>query len=538
MTGLPQPGTPWPPKPYDQVLDACAEWQAWWVGDPTALRSYYGGGKVAAFDTTSTARSLTARSKRAWSAFWGKQTPTLNQPKKLHVPVAADLGRIAASTLLSEPVTFTPDDADKDLADLVDDVLNTDDNYSRMLVAEESASMLSGVYGRIVWDKNVADHTWIDYVDTDRAIPEFKWGKLVGCTFWTELDSDSDNIVLRHLEHYSKGRVEHALYQGTSTDLGRVIPLTEHPDTADIRVTDGGFVDLAGVDELGVEYFPNMRPNPQWRNEPALRHLGRSDLSIDVLQLLDAIDEVWSSWMRDIDLGKARVFVTEGLLTNRGPGQGSTFDTDQAIYSPIGQMVKEGESTSHIQAEQFAIRVDEHRSTFEALLRQVLGRVGYSPLTFGLSDEVAATATEIGAKERDTSRTRSSKIRLRSGLSRLVTTQMRVEAAVFGGTAPTETIRVEWPDADQASPREVAETAELLKRAEAASTQTRVQMVHPDWTPEQVDEEVSRIQDESSAPISILGPGESNFGGPAADEDESEQPTDGPEEGEPAPFGQ
>lgn len=514
MTGLPAPGTPWPPKPYDQVLDACQEWQAWWTGDPDALRDYYTGGRnTIGYDSVSTSRSLRARSKRAWQAWWGRPQPTANPPKKLHVPVAADIGRIAASILLSEPVTFSPADPDTALAGLVDDVLNTDDTYSRMLVAEESASMLSGVFGRIVWDAQVSDHTWIDWVDADRAIPHFRWGQLVAVTFWTELDNGGeDNVVLRHLEHYSRGSVEHALYQGTATNLGRLIPLTEHEDTAHIPVTDGGFVPL-GVDELGVEYFPNMRPNPQWRNVPALRHLGRSDLSIDVIQLLDAIDEVWSSWMNDLQIGRGRIIVSEDMLRVKGAGQGTTFDYDQTVYSPVGNRItKESSAESVIEAHQFEIRVDEHRATFEALLRQVLSRVGYSPLTFGLSDEVAATATEVGAKERDTNRTRSAKIRMRkSALSRLATTQMRVEAAVFNSPAPTDQIRVEWPNADQASPRDIAETADLLKRAEAASTETRVQMIHPEWTPEQVAEEVARIRDESSMPISILGPSESTF---------------------------
>ena len=201
-----------------------------------------------------------------------------------------------------------------------------------------------------------------------------------------------------------------------------------------------------------------------------------------------------------------------------------------------GVFVKDGEESQLIQAEQFEIRVEEHRATFEALLRQVLGRVGYSPLTFGLSDEVAATATEVGAKERDTNRTRDAKIRLWSGLSRLATTQLRVDAAIFDGQAPSEPIKVEWPDTNQATPREIAETAGLLKAAEAASTKTLVQMVHPDWDDEQVDEEVELIQGEAAPPISIIGPGESNFGAPddgnadeaAGDEDEPQPPAANP----------
>lgn len=530
MTGLPAANTAWPPAPHDIVLDACREWQAWWTGDPELLADFYRGNTTAAYDSTSKARrnTLSARSRRAWDAWWGRTPQSGTAPRKLHVPVAADIGRISAATLLSEPVTFSPADGENQaVSDLVDAVCNTDENYARMLVGAESASMLSGVYGRIVWDREIDDHTWVDYVDADHAIPEFRWGRLVGCTFWTELDHDlGDNVVLRHVEHYSRGFIDHALYQGTRDNIGRPIPLTEHGDTVRLAgmVADGTRIAF-NVDELAVEYLPNMRPNPQWRNDPVLRHLGRSDLTIDVIRLLDAIDETWSSWMRDLEIGRGRMFASEELLRPAGPGKGSSFDLDQTTFSPLSSFFSDGNLSSVLEAQQFEIRVEEHRTTAEALLRQVLGRVGYSPLTFGLSDEVAATATEIGAKERDTNRTRDARIRLWSGLSRLTTTQLRIEAAFGNGQAPSEPIRVEWPDTNQATPREIAETAQLLKAAESASIDTRVRMVHPDWDDTQVEAEVKLIQDESTAPISILGPGESDFGKPA-DEGETEDEGD------------
>jgi hypothetical protein len=512
-------------------LDACRERQAWWSGDPYDLRAYYLNSDGTGATSADANRS---RVKRAWSAFWGRYNPTANPPRRLHVPVAADIGRIAASTLFSEPVTFKA--AEKENAavqELIDATLNTDDNYSRMLVAAESSSMLSGVYGRVVWDAEVdAEHTWIDYVDADRAIPEFRWGRLTGVTFWTELEhNDGDNVVLRHLEYYRKGAIEHSLYRGSKDNIGQPIDLTRHDATEHLAAhLVGGTIIATGVDELAAEYFPNMRPNPQWRNEPALRHLGRSDLTIDVIRLLDAMDETWSSWMRDLDLGKGRMFASEELLRNMGAGKGSHFDADQTVFSPIGSAVKDGEVMSLLQAQQFAIRVDEHQRTFEALLRQAIARVGYSPITFGLQDEVAATATEVDAKERDTNSTRSAKIRLWSGLSRLSTVQLRIEAHIFKGVEPTEPIEIEWPDTHQESPRAIADTAEILSRAKAASTETLVRMVNPDWDDKQIEAEVALIQDETAPPVSIMGPQETDFG--AAD------PTIPPAEGDPAAVDQ
>ena len=42
---------------------------------------------------------------------------------------------------------------------------------------------------------------------------------------------------------------------------------------------------------------------------------------------------------------------------------------------------------------------------------------------------------------------------------------------------------------------ERAQTANLLAAASAASTDTLVRMIHPEWEDEQVDEEVAKIED-------------------------------------------
>ena len=44
----------------------------------------------------------------------------------------------------------------------------------------------------------------------------------------------------------------------------------------------------------------------------------------------------------------------------------------------------------------------------------------------------------------------------------------------------------------------MAQTAKALRDADSASLQTRVQMVHPDWNSDAVDEEVDRIREERS----------------------------------------
>lgn len=516
MIDLPANGIAWPPKPHNLVLEACAERQVWWEGDPEKLAAFYGGNTNPAYGGQDLNRFRRA-GQAAWRAFWGHRDPGPSNPKRLHVPVAADLGRVAAQSLFAEPIAVTDPAGDDTLQAAIDDLCNTETAHARRLVAAESASMLSGSYGRIVWDDQIGEHPWIDWVDADRAIPTFRWGHLVAVTFWTELDSGDSNVVLRWLQHYTAGRIDHALYAGTRDNLGRTIPLTEHPATAGLQVTLDGTGIATGTDRLCAAYAPNVLPAPEWRCEPALKDLGRSDLTRDVLHLLDRIDATWSSWMNDLDLGRGRMFVSDELLQSRRSGTPG-FDLDQSVYSPIGTgMAATGEPQTYLQAEQFAIRVDEHQRTFEGLLRRVLSRVGYSPITFGLSDEVAVTATEVDAKERDTNATRAARIRLWSpALASLTTTLMQVDAHLTGGPAPSEDLEVTWPSMRQQSDNQRATTVQMWEAAKAASTETKVRHLHPDWDDIRVGQEVDAIDSANTVTVAAL-PEESNFGGQKPD---------------------
>lgn len=491
---LPASGAVWPPRPHDQVLAACAERQVWWEGDPDKLATYYGGQAVGVLGRQ-------GRVARAWRAFWSRPTPTESEPRRVHVPIASDLGRIAASTTFGEPPVLTSE-GDQTVQDTADLLLNTPTAHAGLLVAAESAAMLHGTYGRIVWDRAAGDHAWIDWVDGDRAIPTFRWGRLVGVTFWSELPSDDERIVWRHLEEHTPGAIAHGLYRGVRDQLGTRVSLPEHAGTAALSDQVA-----TGSRQLTACYIPHRRPNPAWRNIPELRPLGRPDLSRDVLHLLDRADETWSSWMRDLELGKARVFASEQLLNIRAPGQGAGLDLDRAVFSPIGVGVgANGEMTTLLEAQQFEIRVQEHAATFDALLRRIVSACGYSPLTFGLADEVATTATEVDAKERDTNATRSVRTLLWAPYAQLATTLLEVDHAIGGGGAvASDELIIGWPPTHQQSERQRAETADLLRRAEAASTETLVRMLHPEWDETQVDDEVTLINDARTLVTAVPG---------------------------------
>jgi len=393
-----------------------------------------------------------------------------------------------------------------------------DGTHATLLEAAEVCSALGGVFLRVVWDSQVSDTPWIDKVPADAAVPHFSYNRLVAVTFWRVLSDDGDEVV-RHLETHIPGenRIQHGVYVGDQADLGRIQPLSDFPETAQFAqyLTAGDsivFPDMA-KDASTVVYVPNLRPNRIWRDlGPQAEPLGRSDYSGSET-LLDALDETFTSWMRDIQLGKARLIVPQGYLDSIGRGKGAVFDPDRQVYSPIASLA--GNGTSDIMANQFKIRYLEHQATMSATINEIVKRAGYSAQDFGEEPSaVAMTATEIEARERRSLITRDKKILYwRPAMRDILYGLLSVRATMFGDASvvpqrpDVNFAEVVLPDVLQ-----MAQAAASLATAEAASKQVLVSMIHPDWTAAEVDEEVDRIAEElgwdvlGRARISLMGP--------------------------------
>src|SRR5690606_1064449 len=144
----------------------------------------------------------------------------------------------------------------------------------------------------------------------------------------------------------------------------------------------------------------------------------------------------------------------------------------------------------------------EHRDTCEALLEQILRSAGYSAQTFGVAGDAVQTATEIQARERRSLTTRAKKaLSWRPVIADLVAALLQVDRHVFGTAVDPVRPSVTFEDSVQEDPQRVATTIELLRRAEAASTETLVRMAHPDWDDRQVEQEVNRILAESGRAV-------------------------------------
>jgi A118 family predicted phage portal protein len=444
----------------------------------------------------------------------------------LHVPIAGDIAAVSADLLYGEPPTLRVED--DTTQDRLDEIMVAGLRAS-LLEGAELCSAYGGVYLRVAWNTAVADYPLVDAIAPDCAAPEWVSGHLRAVTFWRVLSEPTETVVVRHLERHEPGIVYHGLYEGSQDSLGQPVPLTDRPETAHFAAgvgADGGI--LTGAKRLAVVYIPNMRPHRIIRGTP----LGRSDYA-GVEHLMDALDEAWSSWMRDIRLGKGRLVVPDAFLTSEGRGSAAAWDADREVYAAVAGLQGANDSfASMMQPVQFAIRVAEHSQTCTELAEQIVRGAGYSAQTFGESGDLRVTATEVQHRERRSYSTRDRKLEYQTPqLSSFTETVLEVDRHIFNTKVIPQRPTVTWPDGVQDAPEQVAATADLLRRANAASTETLVRIVHPDWDDEQVAEEVQRIQGEGEQDVvrlaGLVGPDRQRDGAPGQDP-ETPQEDDAP----------
>jgi len=481
----------WPPKQWQPALEQIAEAGAWYSGDTERLAALYG---------TTDRRDQRVR-------FWSRQ----QQPKvrkRIHVPASADVAMTSADLLFGEEPRLTIPEAHEDTAP--DGAIATEDRLheladlagmtNTLLEAAEICSGLGGVYLRPWWNTEVAGHPFLSIVHADHAIPEWSGQVLTAVTFWRTLTVEKGTSVWRHLERHEPGRIEHGLYVGDKDLLGARVSLADHPDTADLAANDDGLVAVPdGIRGLTVRYVPNMFPNRKHRNLRA----GRADTAGNE-DLLDALDETWTSWIRDIRIGQSRIIVPSEFLERRGRGQGASFDLEQEVFSPLEMDPSTLSDGKAITTVNFELRTREHAETAAALFERIVSAAGYSGQTFGLGDGDggAMTATEIRAREAKTLRTTKRKQRYWGpAVADVVEMMLVIDRQVFGSNVEPMRPRLDFQDGLPDDPRVTAETIELLNRAQAISVETRVRMAQPQLEGEELAAEVARIQAEQGLTV-------------------------------------
>lgn len=488
-----EPNQEWPPAPYNKSNNEIAVWNAWQTGDTEALTEHYS----TTYNTRLTQHLTSTTNPDQF--FWGRKTDA--GANRRHVPMPATLTAAVADLLFSKPPRITPGPADnnnKKLAERMDKIFGVKAYAATLSEAAEMQSYAGSIFLRPWWDKDLTDHVIPSHVATDRTVPEFRHNYLTAATFWNIVSTPDETPVLRHLERHEPGKIIHRLYEGTETTLGEPVNLNEHPATEWLTATTTKEVIVeTGIREIDVVHIPNILPSRRWRGINGLTQLGRSDFE-GIESAFDELDEVWSSWLRDVEDGKSRLYVAENSLIDLGPGKGGAFDQERRIYTTVqpslGSLNEGGDET--IKQIKFDIRYQEHAQTMAEIRAHIMEHIGLSAKYFNDSLlSPAITATQVNSENAKSESTRAKRLNFwNEGLMRFVQIVMKLDAIHFGTGAVLNS-----PPEIHFAANLVETEAERMAAAGGAvaqrimSRRRAVERINPDWTPQQVEKELNEI---------------------------------------------
>lgn len=476
----------WPPAKWKSIYDLFIEHDAWYSGDPIKLSNLYQGKA---------------------GPFWGTVVPAGERKIMMHIPVATDIARTSARLLFGEhPKLRIPEayqsnassDA-KQAQKRLDELIEMAGIYHKLSEAAESAAAMGGVFLKIDWDKSIANYPLLNIVQADNAIPDYRLGILQSVIFHQVLmpdDSNDTSIVWRHIERRERGKITTELWRGSLTSLGTQMPLTARPETANMEPVVG-----TDIDDILCRYIPNMLPHPRYRG----LNIGQSDF-LNCEGMMDSLDQAWSSWMRDIELGLGRLIADKAFF-QKDPTDGTfKFDLQKEAYLGLSAVTGVGALKDQLVVNQFAIRADEHSKTVTDLMRTIFGMAGYAPQTFGLDIQGnAPSGTALRTQERKSLLTAATKADYWiPALQDIMELMLQIDRLVFRSGITVFKPNASLGDSIQNDPLQTATSVEMLNRAQAASIETRVRLTNPDWDTEQVLAEVQRIQEETGQ--SVLDP--------------------------------
>lgn len=519
---LPVEGKPWPSPEWAPAFDQFAENSAWFSADQEALADIYGGGGYSRGDNPAahynradnTWRSGGLRG-RIYQFFAGKVIAGAggvpSQQTRIVSPIVGNIATLSADKLMGVPPTFRLEqdggDVAQDRQQRVDDMLASDEFRMRLAQAAEYAAGLSAVVLTAHWgDRSTSDRPWIQTTACDAAVPEYEGGRLIAVNLWTTYPTTDAGGVLGkvyyHVERHEIGAVVHALYEGKTNSIGKLVPIDRLDHLAYLGRIPGSYGDgeilflPTGIEQLTAMYWIN-RPTRRFRSDGRLGVIGRSDVE-GAEPFADAHSFTWSSWIRDLKIARARLIVPESMLAVQSEGAGGLFDDDAEVITALNYVKLNG-SDDKISAQQFAIRAEEHGATLLGITKELLQHAGYSLSSYGeFAGGPSITATEIHDRTSNTAATVSKKrLQFLAAFAPFGRALLALDARHYGATPQGDAdLIVEFPDETKIDPLAQAQAFSAYYAAYSASIETLVRERNPDWDKDTVDAEVKRIKED------------------------------------------
>jgi hypothetical protein len=438
-------------------------------------------------------------------------------------PLPEKISTAFADFLWGEDPTIEP--FDENDADALEAIVNENDLSAELHHAEEIKSSEGQVWWRIYRDDEQSFYPIIEWHSRTEVIPYFRGKRLLAVAFISHVEDsitgEGENAVKqvwRRLEVYGPGVTYNVLFVSSDPNqLGDEVPLTQHADTAEFMPEWRHGLDmLAG-------YIPNRRGNK--------RSHGRSDYH-GVEDLLFDLNEAHTVDSENFRLaGKKRA-----VMPRKYAGQQGEVDPGEEIF--FSESLDELDPDNTFKILEYDYDGESSKVRKDDLTGTVLTRVGLA------RQFVDANANEGTAGESGTAlRTRLIPTTLTArGKARpwdeeaptVLRLAQQVDALTpaangFGRpwTAPDEAPAVERGSILPEDEQEKLDWHVAAYGADLESRETALKDLHPDWSDEQIREEIDRIKAENN---------EAFGGGDVTPPDDATDPNIDPETG--LPFGE
>lgn len=397
-------------------------------------------------------------------------------------PLPRLISRASANLLFGEPAVFTAgDEAD---ASALDELTAANELDGELLRAAMIASSEGEVWGRIVVEPTLLDYPIIEWVSASRVIPHFQGRFVIGATFVSEWQTGATETY-RLLETYEAGLISSILYRGTRTSIGARVPLASFPAT-ETRLDE----QLTGIEKPLVAFVPNSLGANPCHGVSDYRGLEERFL---------ALNQATTIGQQNLKLaGKKRALVDAEYLDTRG----RLPDGDDVFIRQNKDSIM-GDAARPVQMIDYAYDSAPVTAWVNHIIDTTLTYAGVSPQSVGRSvDGGAISGTAMKLKMSHSLIEAAGKGRhFDKALARLLQMAAEIDSrpTTQGGFGRSWTSAATAPSIARSDGllRDDVEAADTLVKivgADAISTEEAVRYWQPQWSPDQVAEEVARIE--------------------------------------------
>jgi hypothetical protein len=373
------------------------------------------------------------------------------------------------------------------------------------------------VWARVFVDEDLADVPLISWHSRLEILPLWVGAKLTAAAVITELrktDRGGETLktVWRHFEIHAPGQVFNALYKGRADRLGRRVDLGDHPETAALEEEWNH-----GLPTMLLFRIPNKAR--RWQRL-AERRVGVSqyDGIEDELLTLNEAATIGAENMRLT--AKKRIVVPEtavrsvapndAALVDNGDGslvpapQSATWDAgeDVIVSSPLDEeMGKSADAYKVLEYSFDAAALIAYRRDTES---KAITRAGLTSVYLGTDEQSGAAPTGVALRTKLIPTASAAKGKGRfftDTCPKILCAAAMVDAlpAEQGGFGRGWTTAQDPPSFELADslPRDPVEEATVHATSVTArieSIEQAVRATHPDWSDEQIDDEVKAIR--------------------------------------------